>query len=259
MQSNTASSEQILQMQSQIRRLRQICGLLLVSGLILATWTYSNLTGTQKIVRAERLEILEATGEPSLVLANSQRPVMPTLDGEPFGEGHLEKRRGSPSIIFFDGHGDEVGGMLFHNSKSEDGATAVRHLSLDGYKNDQSVLLRHIQTPQGSYSGLSVSDTPPISSVDSFAKLNLKISASEEEFEAAMKNFSKEERSQRMRELFGANRVFVGLRNGDALLELRDDQERPRFVVRVPPKGTPTMQLLDENGQVQTKPETPPL
>ena len=65
------------------------------------------------VLTVERLEIVEPDGSPALVLANSQRPAVATVDGHVLMEGQEEERRGVPSIIFFDGKGDEVGGMLF--------------------------------------------------------------------------------------------------------------------------------------------------
>lgn len=75
--------------------------------------------------------------------------------------GQGEERR-MPNFLFFDGHGDEVGGMLFHNLEFGEGFRATRHLylSLDGYKQDQTVRHFHRQTPDGASSGLVVNDRP---------------------------------------------------------------------------------------------------
>ena len=119
-----------------------------------------------EVLAVERLEVVEPDGTLALVLANSQRPVAAMLDGQQIMAGQEEERRGTPSIIFFDGKGDEVGGMLFGTSENPNGFSAARHLSSDAYGQDQTVVLAHYQDPRGSTAGLTVSDRPEQSILD---------------------------------------------------------------------------------------------
>jgi hypothetical protein len=96
----------------------------------------------QQVIRAERVEIVEPDGTLAFVLANSQRPEPATIDGQVIMTGQEAERR-TPSFIFFDGKGDEVGGMLFRTGPGD--GVASRHLSLDGWKQDQTVVLAHYQ------------------------------------------------------------------------------------------------------------------
>lgn len=154
---------------------------------------------------AVRLEIVEPDGQPAFVLANSARPARGTFDAQPLMEGR-EEERAMPNFIFFDGHGDEVGGMLFGNRESDAGCSATRHLSPDGYRQDRTVSLFHRQDP--------------------------------------------EERAERLRELFGVNRVFLGSSDRDvATLVLKDRSGRPRIVLAVPDGGEPHFRILDEKGE----------
>ena len=138
------------------------------------------------VLSVERLEIVEPDGSLAVVLANSQRPAVATIDGQILMAGQEEERRGVPSIIFFDGKGDEVGGMLFGVREASDGYRAVRHFALDAHEQDQTVRLTHSQTPAGSTSGLGVTDRPVHSIPDALAQLGLSVGASREELQAAL-------------------------------------------------------------------------
>src|SRR5262245_6008894 len=100
-------------LQSQISRLRWVAAVLILIWIVSATWIAIRMSSVSPVLSVERLEIVEPDGKPAFVLANSQRPIAATIDGQPTMAGQEEERKGIPSIIFFDGKGDEVGGMLF--------------------------------------------------------------------------------------------------------------------------------------------------
>ena len=203
------------------------------------------------VLTVERLEIVEPDGSPALILANSQRPAVATVDGHVLMEGQEEERRGVPSIIFFDGKGDEVGGMLFGVRETPGGYFAVRHLSLDANDQDQTVVLAHYQDPEGSTSGLMISDRPAHSLLDSLARLGLSAGASREQLRAAMEQLPEDGREARLRELFGTERAFFGsTRSGEARLTLRDGEGRQRIVIEAPRDGEPSIRILDAEGAV---------
>lgn len=188
-------------------------------------------------------------------MANSQRPAVATINGQVIMQGQDEARRGTPSIIFFDGKGDEVGGMLFGVREAPNGGYgAIRHLSLDAHKQDQTVVLSHVQDPGGSTSGLTISDRPSHSLLDALAQLGLEPDASREQLTVAVNALPDEESAARRRELFGTTRAFFGrARGGEAKLELRDGQGRIRLVIQVPDAGTPSIQILGEDGEVVSR------
>jgi hypothetical protein len=204
----------------------------------------------QQVIRVERLEIVEPDGTLALVLANSQRPAVATLDGRPIMANQEAERR-YPTMIFFDGRGDEVGGMLFQTGGTPDAPNASRQLTLDGWKQDQTVVLLHHQSQRGSQSGLSVSDRPRRHMFDNMAELGLQPGAARSQFEAALMALPEETRQQRMGELFGVNRLFVGSNWNDvAVLQLNDGRGRARILIGVPADGAPFIRMLDENGRV---------
>lgn len=203
----------------------------------------------QDVIRAERIEIVESDGTLAFVLANSQRPQAATIDGQVIMQGQEAERR-TPSFIFFDGKGDEVGGMLF--STGEQGPVASRHFSLDGYKQDQTVVLAHYQNARGASSGLTVSDRPQDRTMfEAMAELGLQPGATRAQFQQAVTALPADTRDARLRELFGVQRLFAGSNwEDDAMLRLNDGAGRPRIVIAVPENGAPYIRVLDENGTV---------
>ncbi len=246
---STAFDTEISRLRGQMRQMRLMTGLL---GLALVAVVASGAIrpfATTDVLRAERLEIVEPDGTLAFVLANSAHPQAATMDGVQLLEGQEEERR-MPSFTFFDGKGDEVGGMAFRNEVSENGYSAMRHLSLDGFKQDQTVVLHHYQDPRGTRAGLSISDRPEGSLAEGLRSLGIDLPASRADLEAAVMTLPEEERQARLTEIFGgAPRAFVGRAlDRSSTLVLSDGQGRPRIVLGVPYEGEPFIRILDEDG-----------
>lgn len=217
------------------------------------TWIATR--STPAVLTVERLEIVEPNGSLAIVLANSQRPTVATIDGQVIMAGQEEERRGFPSMTFFDGKGDEVGGIAFGVKETPSGYQALRLFALDAHNQDQAVVLMHDQAPDGSISGLSVTDRPAHSNrpahstLDALAELGLSVGASREQIQAAMEQIPEASRGIRLRELFGTPRAFFGsTRAGEAGLTLRDGEGRPRVVIEAPREGPPAIRFLDDVG-----------
>jgi len=129
-------------------------------------------------------------------------------------------------------------------------AVAIRHLSLDGFKQDQTVVLHHYLDPGGTRAGLSVIDRPQHSLPEGFRKLGIEMPASRADLEAAMMAMPEEERQRRLAEAFGgAPRVFIGRAHDEsAALVLSDGEGRPRIMLGVPHEGEPYIRILHEDG-----------
>lgn len=140
--------------------------------------------------------------------------------------------------------------MLFGTRETPDGYQAGRHLSFDGYGQDQTVVLAHYQDSTGSRSGLTISDRPEHSLLDTFTQLGLEPGASREQLSAAIEAIPEDRRASRARELFGTTRAFLGSTpNGESRLELKDGQGRPRILIETPKDGEPSIRILDEDGE----------
>lgn len=240
------------ELHARIRRLEWGVGVLIVALVAAVAWGTLRPPGAaDKVLTAERLEIVEPDGELAFVLANSARPVPATIDGQVLLEGQEEERR-HPTIIFFDGKGDEVGGMTFSNEETEDGFSAVRHFAMDGYEQDETMVLRHQQDPEGASSGLEVTDRPRDRSlVDVLEGLGLEVPVTRDELEAAIDSLREEGREEELRDLFGVSRLFLGSdRDERASLVLRDGEGRDRVLLAAPADEDPYIRLLDEEGEI---------
>ncbi|HET9867610.1 MAG TPA: hypothetical protein VFQ06_09995, partial [Nitrospira sp.] len=105
------TEDQIEGLQRQLTRLRSLVVVFALLWLATVAWLAARAPSIPAVLSVERLEIVEPDGSPAFVMANSQRPTAATINGQVIVEA--EARMGIPSIIFFDGKGDEVGGMLF--------------------------------------------------------------------------------------------------------------------------------------------------
>lgn len=238
----------------ELVRLRRTVVLLGIALAVCVLWLAFRTPALPTVLSAERLNIVEPDGNLAFVLANSQRPVAGTIDGKLLMEGQEEERRGVPSFVFFDGKGDEVGGLLTGVQTSPDGYSATRHLSLDGYKQDQTVVLAHYQSPAGSSAGLRISDRPQQSMLDVLGQLGLEPGASRAEMQAAIQALPEDGRAARLRELFGVSRLFVGSdQERNASLVMRDGNGRPRILIAVPADGEPSIRILDADGKEVAK------
>jgi len=234
----------------QIARLQLVVACVAILWIASTLWLLARQPAIPPVLAVERLDIVEPDGSLALVLANSQRPVAATIGGEVISRDQEERRRGTPSMIMFDGQGDEVGGLLLGSRRSDNGFSAVRQFTLDAFGQDQAVILRHIQDPRGATSGLAVSVRPGHSILDAMKELGLPPGATGAELQAAIAALPDESRDARRRELFGVERAFLGaVPTGNTHLTLRDGQGRRRIVIDVPEDGEPSIAILDADGQ----------
>lgn len=245
-------NERIRTLERRVTRLTVAVGVLGVAVLgagIALLVTSGNGPGSELAV--ERLDIVEPDGQLALALSNSQRVPVATMDGHVLLADQDEERN-TPAIIFFDGRGDEVGGLMFGVEQTDDGFSAVRHFSLDGYNQDQTVVLFHYQDPEGAGSGLRISDRPEgLSVLDAFAALGLEPGVTRAELDSAIDALPEENREERLRELFGVSRISLASdRENTARLQIRDGSGRPRIRIEVPEEGDPSIAILDEAGEV---------
>lgn len=199
-------------------------------------------------ITAERVDIVEPDDTLALSLSNSERTPLPTVEGKKL---RAAGDRNMPSIIFFDGHGDEVGGLIFRNTKTADGHTAGRHFSMDGYKQDQVLYLTHHSENGKKKTGLHIQDRPNVSIMKVISEVGLEPSSSRKELQKKMSRFRKKN-PKRYQELWDSpKRVFVGrTRDGRSEVTLRDGNGDPRIRMAVDSTGAARLVFLDGDGNV---------
>ncbi len=194
-------------------------------------------------IDVERINVVEKDGTLKMVISNGARQHSGMAEGKP-----LAARKREPGIIFFNGMGDECGGLVYDANK-ENGAGMV--LSVDQFRNDQIMQLQYSQEvkdgPKHRSYGLKLWDrrddvtvSRVSTMVDSLHKLKDK-EAMNKGFEAMDQDGS-----------FGVERMFVGKNTKDEVgLFIRDNNGKPRIKIYIDKNNKARIVTLDEKGQVE--------
>lgn len=215
-----------------------------------AAWAVFVRPRLPAVLAVERLEIREPDGQLAFALANSAYPTTGTLDGQVLLADQAEERR-FPNFIYFDGNGDEVGGLLVRTVDGPDGTATSRFLTFDGLDHQEVLVLGHTQAPDGSSTSLRMMEHEPGATlIGGMRDLGIEPGVTRAEMEAAIAAIPEAERSERLRQLVGTLRLRLGIAtSGEAGLTLNDAEGRPRVVIEAPASGAPSLRFLDENGQ----------
>lgn len=202
-----------------------------------------------RYLAAERIDIVEPDGGLAIALSNSKTSAKLRFDGEIL---HGASNRDIPNIIFFDGKGDEVGGLAFANYKEKDAPfQAIRHLAFDGFRQDEVITMSHFVQNGKSRKGVYIYDRPDIPIMDALRESGIDPNDTPDILGKKLKRF-KEKNPERHEELWGNPRRVAVQTNEDneAELLLGDAQGniRLRFVVK--PEGAAFIEFLDEEQNV---------
>ncbi|WP_143304566.1 hypothetical protein [Chitinophaga vietnamensis] len=190
-------------------------------------------------IDVERINVIEKDGAVKLVISNKARQHPGKADGK-----DLPARAREAGMIFFDGRGNECGGLVYDADKKDAGLV----FSVDQFRNDQIMQLQYFQELQGAGArayGLELwdrSDEYPVSRV-------LKVVDSINAF----KNEAKEKNafdSLAANGAFGTERLFVGkTMKNEVGLFIRDDKGTPRIKIYVDKNNKTVFETFDENGK----------
>lgn len=184
----------------------------------------------------ERLDVVEPDGQLVLSLGNSRRLPKPLIDGRT-----IETERSAPGLVFFDGHGWEVGGLVYQTGGPGGPASGAAQLSFDQVRNDQVVVLRYQEDGESRSAGLHVLDRAREPDLVQLLALEERLSrASPAERAAAEKELAH----------VAAERVFVGSSDETAAVRLSDRQGNERIRLLVDRAGDARIELLDAAGAV---------
>ena len=163
-------------------------------------------------VDVERLNVIEPNGQLVLAMANTARLPDPIQEGKT-----IVTDRTGPGMIFFDGKGQEVGGLIYATRVTADGYAAGAHLSFDQFRSDQVVYLDYQDNGSDlKAAGLYVVDRDRGNSPRAPS----------------------------------AQRIFIGSANETAMVRLRDRGGKDRIRLSVTPEGVASLEFLDSNGAV---------
>jgi len=113
--------------------------MLVILNISLLIYIYRNSNENRKFeeIDVERINIVEADGTLKLALFNSSR-LTRGLDGD--------KRQGTGTIsgmLFYNEEGYEAGGLVFNGKQIEGGQESAIGLTMDGYRQDQTMSIQH--------------------------------------------------------------------------------------------------------------------
>ena len=192
--------------------------LVIYSGVLTAVFAVSVLAGFSKNhvpsfdeIDVHRINVREPNGTLRMVISDSAK--LPGVIVK--GKEQPKVDRPQAGMIFFNDEGSENGGLIFGGRRDAHGdvVDSGGSLSFDRYNANQVVQLLGVDDKEDSMAGMAVSD-------------------------------SKENGG-------GHRRVWVGrTADGAALLSLMDAAGNERIQMKVPSKGTPEIEFLDEGGKV---------
>jgi hypothetical protein len=230
-------------MQKRVRLLEAYAVLSLLVVGVLAFTAFAQTKQKYDELTVERLNVVEKDGQLVAVIANTDRMPDPIVGGKTFKTGR------PPGMIFYNGIGDECGGLVFgaatgENARAGDKFGAYGGFSLDQYKQSQAIGLIYNDHSGSREVGLKVWDRPETSQSEFIERVDVIRKMPEgPEKEAARKSLRESG--------FSPTRIFVGKnKEREAKVTLYDAKGNARINMIVDVAGVPRLDFLDEGGKV---------
>lgn len=238
-----------IKMKKQIRLLMMYSAL--ISLLLIVMWLFA-LKKNSKIqsfdeLTVKRINIIESTGMPRLVISNKELSPDPLSYGNTYGI----HGRNRPGIIFYNDEGTENGGLTFMgNTDSISGKyIATGHFSFDQYNQNQVLYLQYIDDNGERTTGLYIDDWHE---KPSFPQWRSMYKSAQNMPEGPDKNAKL---NQLMEPAKGnpayAHRVFIGKDSNKAsVINLSDIEGKTRIQLIVDSLRTAKLTFLDQSGNI---------
>jgi hypothetical protein len=233
-------------MDNMQKRLRLLEAYAVLSLLVLGVLAFTAFAQTrQKFdeITVERLNVVEKNGQLVAVIANTDRMPDPIVGGKTF------KTERPPGMIFYNGIGDECGGLVFgaatgENARAGDKFGAYGGFTFDQYKQSQAIGLIYNDHSGSREVGLKVWDRPETSQSEFIERGDI--------IRKMPEGPEKETARKSLRESgFSPTRIFVGKnKEREAKVTLYDAKGNARINMIVDAAGVPRLDFLDESGKV---------
>jgi len=193
-------------------------------------------------IDAERINIVEPDGKLDMVLSNAKRFPAPVVNGKVI----RRQSQPSPGVVFYNGRGDEAGGLITTSGERNGHNEAKAGLLFDQFNQDETIGMVYEEEDGKRSAALQVWDEPDVS----LPELMSKMQAYQQMPEGPQKQAALEE-LQKMQKLMGLQRVFLG-KDADksAALRLSDAEGKVRIRISVNATGNPKLEFLDAAGKV---------
>lgn len=199
-----------------------------------------------KTVNVQNLNVIDNDGKVRMKLFNNDHIPPLIMDGEDILPGH---RKNDPiaGIMFYNGEGEECGGIIFGSKKDENGNyESSASLTFDQYKQDQVVQMHYIDENGERNYGFSIYDRPNKSISESIKKA----------CEIHNSDLSAEEKEKELDRVWEGNtpRAFMGKnQKGEVKVQLSDSKGKPRIRMIIDENDIPRMEFLDGEGNITYK------
>jgi hypothetical protein len=233
-------------LERRVRRLERVVLVLLVAlaGAVAAGFRAGQPTAARELT-AERINVVDSTGRPVLVLASGRRLPGAVIDGREYPQAWVGRGR-IAGMIFYASNGDEVGGLVYDAARRDSGYAAVGHLSFDQWRQNQVVAVQYSDDGRSRRAGLLAWDRPTsVSIADQF-----ELAARVDRARGAERDSLQRELARVRAAVAGVQRVFVGSQDRAAQLQLRDTRGRVRARLVVDSTDAARLEFLDEAGRV---------
>lgn len=233
------------------REVRLLKGYAIVSVVVLCTLSLAAFrsSGRQRFqeIDVERINVVEPTGRPRLVITNTPRSPGLIHHGAAFGDPGIAGKRAG--LIFFNDDGTESGGLSINGHRGKDGVVAHGGLSFDRYEQEDVVMLDYDESRGFHSQGLKIADrsnTPLKEILETLAPIERMPEGNDRTL--ALQRWT----ARYGDHAGGAIRVFVGRDTAArAALDLKDRAGRTRLRLSVDSSGVARIDFLDAGGRVE--------
>lgn len=196
------------------------------------------------VLTVERINIVDSTGTLALVLSNAARLPGGMFEGKEYPQ-YFTGRGRSAGLLFYNEVGDEVGGLIYEGRQQDSMYTAFGHLSFDQWEQNQVVAVQYSDNGASRSAGLRVCDRPTNAPLEAQFALAERVVATPT---GPIRDSLDAERLRVRERVAGTQRLFLGSRDREALLELRDPDGNVRLRVSVDSSGVARLVVLDAIG-----------
>lgn len=197
--------------------------------------TFNNLT-------VHRINVVEPDGTLRMVISDQAN-----FPGAYVKNKEYPFKRATAGMIFYDNEGTEDGGLIFGSKKQNGKIKSWGHLSFDKYMQDQVFTIDADQTGSKGSVSLKFLDEPDYPITKDLKLLNQLHGLSRSQQKLAISKFQSKNGTSHPRLL------LARLPNGSVEMGLNDTMGRPRIILKVGVNGTPSIQMLDADGNVISK------
>jgi hypothetical protein len=189
----------------------------------------------------QRLNVVDANGTLRLVISNKDRMHPGVIDGK-----MMNRPRPVAGLLFFNDVGDEVGGLVFSGQETNGRGRANSSLTLDQWKQDQTIGIQYSEGNGQRSAGLQVwdrSDTQRLSAI--IEQMNAASALTDPAARTAAVQAVNANAQP------GYSRLFVGKDQSRAsLVTLSDARGKARLTLKVQADGAASIEFLDADGKV---------